>query len=322
MKHRVYITRMISPEAIELLKKSCEVTVNKKDAPPGRADLLKNIRDKDGILCLLTDRIDKEVLDAAVNLKAISTMSAGHEHIDVQEATNRGIFIGYTPGVLTEATADLAFALLLSLARRLPEADRFVRTKKWRVSWSPSIFLGGSVWGATLGIIGFGRIGRAMTKRASGFEMKVIYYDKKRLSPDEEKRLGIEYAPLNSLLKRSDYVTIHTPLTKKTHHLIDEKRLRIMKQGAFLINTSRGATVDEHALIKALKERWIAGAALDVFEKEPIERDNPLMTLENTILLPHIGSATIQTRKVMADIAAKNLLMALEGEKPLYCLNP
>jgi len=322
MKPKVYITRAMSKDATDMIAQVCDVEVNVKDAPATRDELIENIRDKGGIICMLTDRIDKEVMDAAPMLKVISTMSVGFEHIDVEEATKRGIYIGNTPGVLTDATADLTFALILATARHIPQADRFVRQGEWKISWSPSLFLGKSLWGATLGIIGFGRIGRAVAKRAKGFNMNVLYNSRTRIPRDEEKRLGVRYATLDTLLKRSDFVTIHTPLTKDTYHIIDEGRLRLMKRDAILINTSRGATVDEASLARALKEGWIAGAGLDVFQKEPIQMDNPLIGLDNVVLLPHIGSATSETRRMMAHIAAKNLLLGIGGEKPLYCVNP
>ncbi len=320
--HRVYITRMISTHALERIKEAFHVTINPKDAPVKRHELIKNLKDKDGVLCMLTDRIDKEVLDAAPNLKVISTMSVGYEHIDVEEATKRGIYVCNTPSVLTEATADLAFSLILATARHIPQADRFVRQGKWDEPWSPSLFLGMPVWGSTIGIIGLGRIGKAVAKRAAGFNMKILYNNRKRLSPEEEKALGVRYASLKSLLKKSDFVTINTPLTKDHYHIIDENALRLMKPNAILINTSRGNTLDEQALIKALKERWIAGAGLDVFSKEPIEKDHPFLSLENVVVLPHIGSATGKTREMMADMAAKNLLMAIKSKKPFHLVNP
>jgi glyoxylate reductase len=322
MKPKVYITRRIPPPGLELIGEFCDVVLHPYDVPPGEEEIIQNIRDKDGLLCLLTDRINKNIIEAASQLKVISTFSAGFEHIDVNEATKRGIYIGYTPGVLTDATADLVFALILSVSRRIIEADRFVRKLNWKISWSPTLLLGESVWGSIIGIIGLGRIGKAVAKRAKGFNMKVLYTDIARISPEEENGLGVEYRPLEDLLRESDFVSIHTPLTKETYHMIDEKGLRLMKSGAILINTSRGPTVDETALVKALKEKWIGGAGLDVFEREPIGEDNPLLELDNVILLPHIGSATRKTRAKMAEVAASNLLSVLKGESPPYWLNP
>jgi glyoxylate reductase len=271
---------------------------------------------------LLTDKIDKEVLDAAPNLRVISSYSVGFDHIDVEEATKRGIYVTNTPGVLTETTADLAWSLLMTIARRIVEADKFVRTGKWKVGWSPTLLLGRDVYGKTLGIVGLGRIGSAVAKRARGFDMKVLYYDVIRPPPEREKELGVEFAPLDRLLKESDFVTLHVPLTKETYHMISERELKLMKSTAFLINTSRGAVIDEKALVKALKEGWIAGAALDVFEKEPIDLDNPLLELENVVLVPHIGSASTETRSKMAEMAAKNLIAVLKGEEPPFLVNP
>lgn len=322
MKPKVYITRKIPEPAFALINKSCEITLHKKEKPPTREEIIKNIAGKDALLCLLTDRIDSEVLEAGSDLKVISTLSTGFEHIDVAAATKKGIYIGYTPGVLTEATADLAFALILAASRNIVQADKFVRGKRWKISWSPSLFLGQSVRGSTIGIIGLGRIGKAMAQRAGGFNMRVLYSDVRRTSPGEEKRLRLEYRSLNDLLRESDFITIHTPLTKETFHMINAKRLGLMKPTAILVNTSRGQTVDETALIRALRENRIAGAALDVFEKEPIEKDNPLLRLNNVTLLPHIGSATRETREKMSELAAKNLLNVLMGKAPLHWLNP
>jgi glyoxylate reductase len=322
MKPKVYITRRIPLQGIAQVFEVCDVTVHDSDLPPTREEIISSIGDKDGIYCLLTDRIDREVLEHAGRLKVISTMSAGFEHIEVDEATRRGIYVGYTPGILTEATADLTFALILAAARRVVEADRFVRSGDWQISWLPTLFLGESLWGRTLGIIGMGRIGKAVTRRAKGFSMRVLYADRLSLSREEEKELGAEYCSLEELLQTSDIVSVHTPLTGETFHMIDETRLRLMKPTAILINTSRGSTVDETALVKALQEKWIAGAGLDVFEKEPVAPDNPLLVMGNVIILPHLGSATRQTRELMADLAARNLLSVFKGERPSQWLNP
>ena len=321
-KPKIYVTRKIPSPGIELVRELCRVTLHKNDKPPSHEEVLEMIRDKDGIICLITDKIDAEVMDAAPRLKVISTMSVGFEHIDVAEATKRGIYIGYTPGILTEATADLAFALLLSAARKITEADRFVRDRQWKIPWSPAIFLGESVWGSTLGIIGLGRIGKAVAKRAQGFNMQILYSDIAQLSPEEERGLGVRYRLLEDLLKESDFITIHTPLTKETYHMINEERLRLMKPGAILINASRGSMVDEAALTRALKENRIAGAGLDVFEQEPPGDDNPLLRLDNVVLLPHIGSGTRETRAKMAELAARNLIAVLKGEPPIRWVNP
>jgi glyoxylate reductase len=321
MKPKVYVTRRISPPAIERLTQFCEVVVNETEEPPSYEEMLGHVRDKDGILCFLEDRIDRTLLDAAPRLKVISTMTVGYDHIDVAESTKRGIYIGFTPGILTDATADLAFALLLCAARRLTEADRFVRAGMWKKLLPPQGFLGTSTSGKTLGIIGFGRIGRAVNIRAKGFQMNVIYHDKERLPLNDEDALGAAYRPLEDLLGESDFVSVHVPFTESTHHLIDEAKLRLMKPGAILINTSRGPTVDETALTRALKEGWILAAGLDVYEKEPLDRASPLAALDNVVLLPHLGSATKETREDMASMAVRNLLAVFMGEKPPGLLN-
>lgn len=321
MKPKVYITRRIPASGINLIAEFCDIVIHPGEEPPNEKKIISHIRDKDALLCLLSDKINKNIMDAAPKLKVISTMSAGFEHIDVNEATNRGIYIGYTPGILTDATADLAFTLLLGVSRRIVEADRFVRALSWKVAWSPELMLGQSLCGNTIGIIGLGKIGRGVAKRAQGFDMKVIYANRTRLSSEEEKRLCVEYRSIEDLLGESDYVSLHIPLTKETYHIIDEKRLRLMKPDAILINTSRGSVMDETALIKALMEKRIAGAGLDVFEKEPVDADNPLLEMDNVILLPHIGSANKQTRRKMSEIAANNLLSVLKGQLPLCWLN-
>lgn len=322
MKPKVYITRKIPEQGIKLIAEFCDISIPPEEILPDEKEIIKNIRDKDAILCLLSDKISKKIMDSAPALKVISTMSAGFEHIDTDEATKRGIYIGYTPDILTDATADLAFALLLSTSRRIVEADSFVRTLKWKIAWSPELLLGQSLCRSVLGIIGLGRIGTGMAKRAHGFGMEVIYNKKKRLSPEKEKELHVEYRSLENLIMESDFVSLHVPLTKETYHMIDKKMLKMMKRSSILINTARGSIVDESALTYALKENWIAGAGLDVFEKEPIETDNPLLKMKNTVVLPHIGSADKKTRGNMSEIAAKNLLAVLSGQPPLHWLNP
>lgn len=321
VRPKIYVTRRIPQLGLNLLTKSCEVTVHQGEEPPSREELLRNIRGKDGLLCMLSDRIDSEIMDASPRLKVISSFSVGVDHIAISEATRRGIYVTHTPGVLTEATADLAFTLMMAVARRIPEADRYVRNGKWRVGWSPTMLLGEGVFSKTLGIVGLGRIGSAVAKRASGFGMKVLYNSQRR-SPEKEEELKIEYRSLEGLLKESDYVSIHVPLTEETHHLIDRRRLKLMKRNAILINTSRGEVVDEDALAKALEKGWIAGAGLDVFSTEPLPTDSPLMKLKTTVLSPHIGSATHQTRDLMSKTSAKNLLAILKGEEPPHLFNP
>ena len=316
MKPKVYMTRQIFPRAMELLRQFCEVVVSETEDPPSHEEVLRHVRDKDGILCTPENRIDRTVLDAAPRLKVISTMTVGYDHIDVPESTKRGIYVGFTPGVLTDATADLAFALLLCAARRLTEADRFVRLGRWKKPSSPQGLFGTSTSGKTLGIIGFGRIGRAVGLRAKSFQMHVIYHDRERLHKEDEEAMGVAYRPLEDLLRESDFVSLHVPLIESTFHLIDEAKLRLMKPEAILINTSRGPTVDEGALSRALKEGWILAAGLDVYEKEPLDPASPLCALNNVVLLPHLGSATRQTREDMMEMAVRNLLAVFKGEKP------
>ncbi|MEM1570224.1 MAG: glyoxylate reductase [Candidatus Bathyarchaeia archaeon] len=321
VKPRVFVTRILPSPALDILREYCEVEVNPRDEPPSKEDLINRVKDKHALLCLLTDSIDSEVISAALDLRVISTYSVGYDHINVEEATRRGIYVTNTPGVLTDAVADFTWALLLGAARRIVEADNYVRSGRWKIAWSPMLLLGCSVYGKTLGIIGLGRIGMAVAERAKGFNMKVMYYDVQRPPLDVEKRLNVEYKSLEELLRESDFVTIHVPLTKETYHLIGERELRLMKKSAFLINTARGAVVDTRALARALGEGWIAGAALDVFEKEPIEEDNPLLKLSNIVLAPHIASATVEARSKMAEIAALNIVSVLRGEMPPYLVN-
>ncbi|MGC9004871.1 MAG: glyoxylate reductase [bacterium] len=319
-KWKVFVTRVIPEEGLKLIQENCDAEIWQEETPPPREVLIEKIKDCEGILCLLTDKIDGEVMDNATKLRIISNYAVGYDNIDVKEATRRKIMVTNTPGVLTETTADLTFALILATARRLVEADKFTRSGKWK-SWGPMLFLGRDVYGATLGIIGMGRIGQAVARRAKGFNMKIIYYSRRR-NEEAEKELGAEYRELHSLLKEADIITIHTPLTEETYHLIGEKELSLMKPSAILINTARGAVVDQRALFKALKEKRIFGAGLDVYEKEPIDADDPLLELDNVVVLPHIGSATVETRGRMARMAAENLLAGLRGEIPQNLVNP
>ena len=322
-KPKVYVTRIIPEPGLKILREAgLEIELHEsKEWPPKREELIEKVRDKDAVLCLLTDKIDAEVMDAAPNLKVISTYSVGFDHIDVEEATKRGIYVTHTPGVLTDAVAELTVGLILSICRRILEADKIIRTGQWNKPWNPFFLTGMELKGKTLGIVGFGRIGRAVAKKMSGFEMRILYYDVRR-DEKAEKELGAQYADLETLLKESDIVSLHVPLTKQTYHMIGEKELKLMKPTAYLINTARGAVVDTEALVKALKEGWIAGAALDVFEQEPLPSDHPLTKLENVVLTPHIGSATVEARSRMAELAAKNLVAVLKGEMPPALVNP
>lgn len=320
-KPRVYITRNL-PKAEEILAKYCDLTVHRGSTLPSKKEIIKQVKDKEGLLCSLNDVIDSEVLNATQKLKVISSFSVGYDHIDIDAATKHGICVTYTPEVLTETTADLAFALLLASARRIVEGDASVRKVRWSGGWKYDFMLGSDVHGKTLGIVGLGRIGSAVARRASGFNMNLLYHSRSRLPVEKEKELRAEYRSLEDLLKESDFVSIHLPLKKDTFHLLNGQKLKLMKSTAYLINTARGSIVDEKALVKALKEKWIGGAGLDVFEKEPLSRNSQLLKMNNVVLAPHIGSATTETRERMAEVAAMNLLNVLNGEKPIYTVNP
>jgi glyoxylate reductase len=269
----------------------------------------------------LTETIDREVMNRAKKLVVVSTMSVCFEHIDIAEATKRGIYVCNTPGVLTQAVADHTVALFLGVARRLIESDRFVRAKQWTMPWSPTMLLGVGIHGKTLGIIGLGRIGRAVAKRAQGFDMKVVYYDVTR-DYEVEDELQVQYQPFNEVLTTADVVSVHVPSTPDTYHLFGKREFQLMKSTAIFINTARGAVVDEQALVQALQNHWIHGAGIDVWEKEPTNVNNPLLELENTVVCPHTASATIESRTKMAELAAQNLVNVLKGEMPLSLVNP
>lgn len=315
----VFVSRKIAEAALDLLRRNATVRVWEEDRaiPPER--LRAECTDADGLLCMLTDRIDAAFLDAVPNLKVLSTMAVGYDNIDVAACTARKIPVGHTPGVLTDTTADLAFALILATARRLHESERFLRAGQW-TQWSPNLLTGADVHGATLGIVGMGRIGYETARRAQGFRMRILYHSRTRHA-DAENDFGAEWLPLDDLLRQSDWVSLHVPLSAETRGFIGTKQLALMKPTAFLINTARGAIVDEAALTEALRNRTIAGAGLDVFEKEPLPTDHPLLALDNAILIPHIGSATVATRTNMALLAAKNLLAGLRGEPMPHCIN-
>ena len=321
-KPKVYVTRELPERGMKIILELFDAEVWPEYGPPPKEEIVRKVRDVDALVTLLTDKIDADVFDAAPRLKIIAQMAVGYDNIDVAEATKRGIYVTNTPGVLTETTADFAWALLLAIARRVVEADRYVRTGQWKVSWHPSMLLGRDVYGATLGIVGAGRIGTAVARRAKGFNMKILYYDVVPMPPEIEKELGAQRVDLETLFRESDFVSIHVPLTKETYHLVNEEKLRLMKKTAYLINNSRGAVVDEKALYKALKEGWIAGAALDVFEQEPTPVDNPLLKLDNVVVAPHISSASYETRSRMAEMVAENLVAFFEGKVPPNLVNP
>lgn len=312
---RVFVTRVLPDPALDHLRAVCDVDLWEDEAAPPYDTLIERSRGCDGVLTMLTDRIDANFMDAAGSLKVISQMAVGYDNIDVKAATERGIPIGHTPGVLTEATADLAFALLLAAARRIPESVDYVKKGGWRI-WHPTIMLGSDVTGATLAIIGFGRIGKAMAKRASGFDMRVIAYSP-RLTDEDAAAHGVErVSTLADALKQADFVSLHMPLNTDTRKMINAETLKLMKPSAILINTTRGGTVDQNALYEALTSGTIAGAALDVTDPEPLPADNPILALPNVTVVPHIGSATIATRRKMALMAVDNLIAGVTG-KPL-----
>lgn len=297
---------------------ACDVEVWPGELPPGRIDLVQKVAGVDGLLCLLTDKIDAEVLDAAgPQLKVVSNHAVGVDNIVLSDATERRIPVGNTPGILTDATADFAFALVMAAARRVTEAERYVRAGKWQ-TWGPSVLLGADFVGATLGLVGFGRIGRAVARRAAGFGMRVLYHD-----PGKTPEHGaLPAASLDELLAESDFVSIHTPLTEQTRHLVDARFLAKMKPTAILVNTARGGVLNQVALYDALVAKRIFAAALDVTDPEPLPMDSPLLTLENCLIAPHIASASARTRDEMSRLAAENLLAGLRGERLPHCVNP
>lgn len=320
MRPKVYITRRIPENAVEKIQELCDVEMwQEEDIPVPRDVLEQKIEDIDGLFCLLTESIDETLLARAKNLKVISNMAVGYNNINVDAASSKGIMVTNTPGVLTETTADLTFALLMATARRIVEASDFLRNGNWH-TWSPMLLTGQDVYGSTLGIIGLGRIGESLAKRAKGFDMRILYHNRSR-KEETEKTLGLEYVDFETLLKESDFVCVMTPYTPDTRNLIGERELSLMKHTAILINTARGGIVHEEALFTALKDRTIWAAGLDVFEDEPVKRDHPLLTLPNVVTLPHIGSASIKTRRQMAELAATNLLQGLTGQIPLHLVN-
>ena len=305
---RVFVTRRIPGDALERLAEQHQVEVWQGRLQPSRAKLIEKAQEVEGLLCMLTDRIDREVIESSKNLHVISNYAVGVDNIDIGAATDRGIPVGFTPDVLTEATADATFALLLSAARRVVEGDAIVRAGRW-LTWEPTLLLGQDIHAKTLGIVGMGRIGKAVARRAEGFGMEVLW------------RTSSDGTPLDELLERSDFVSLHAPLTPETRGLIDDEQLRAMKPTAILVNTARGGLVDSGALSRALANGWIAGAALDVADPEPIPKGHPLLDAPNLILNPHIASASIEARTAMADLAADNLLAGLAGEAMPQCFN-
>ena len=319
-KPKVYVTRELPERGLKIIKERFDTEVWPEYAPPPKEVIIRKIAEVDALASLLSDKIDAEVFDVAPKLKIVSQLAVGFDNIDVNDATKRGIYVTNTPGVLTETTADFAWTLLMAAARRVVEADKYIRGGRWRVGWHPSMFSGRDVYGATIGIVGAGRIGSAVARRAKGFNMKILYYDVIP-RPELERELGVKRVDLDTLLGESDFVSVHVPLMKETYHLVNEERLKLMKRTAFLINNSRGPVVDEKALYKALKERVIAGAGLDVFEQEPTPMGNLLLTLDNIVVAPHISSASYETRSRMAEMVAENLIAFFEGRTPPNLVN-
>ena len=304
-----------------MLHDKIEMEIWQDPLPPAYEVLLKKVRGVDGLLCLLTDKIDPNLMDAAgPQLKVISQMAVGFDNINIPEATKRKLPVGNTPGVLTDTTADFAWALLMSAARRVVEGDKFTRAGKCQ-TWGPIDFLGPDVTGATLGLIGFGRIGQGLAKRALGFDMRVLYYDVQRY-PEAEKQFRAQFAELETVLHEADFISLHTILSPETYHFLNDDRFKLMKKSAIVINTSRGPVIDQAALYRALSTGVIAYAALDVTDPEPIKMDDPLLTLDNIIIAPHIASASFETRNKMSAMAAANLLAGLNGDQLPNCVNP
>ena len=318
---RVFITRQIMQEALDLIDESADMEVWPDKNPPAPEVMREKASTVDGILTNIMDRVDGPLLDAAPRLKVISQLAVGLDNVDVAEATRRGIPVGYTPGVLAKATADVAFALLMSAARRISESERWVRDGQWTLAFHPLRWLGVDVHEKTLGIIGMGQIGLEMARRGRGFDMNIIYHSRSR-RPDLEAEYGLVYVDLPTLLAESDFVSLHMPLTPETRHYIGEAELRQMKPTAILVNAARGPVVDSRALYTALKEGWIYAAGLDVTDPEPIPAADPLLTLENVVIAPHVGSASLASRGAMCMLAARNLIAGLEGNPLVRCANP
>ena len=318
-KDKVFATRQMPGSTLERLSQHCDLEVWDDFMPPDYEIITAKMSDLAGLLCLLTDRIDRQLMDAGPNLKVISNMAVGFDNIDIEAATQRGIPVGNTPGVLTETTADFAFALLMAAARRIAEGRQYVQEGKWR-TWHPTVLAGQDIFGATLGIIGSGRIGAAVARRALGFNMRLLVNSLE--TEAEIRQLGGEKVNLDDLLAQSDFVSMHVPLTDETHHMISDRELGLMKSTAILINTARGSVLDPKALYNALRDGQILAAALDVTDPEPIPLDDPLLTLENCLIVPHIASASVATRTRMAEMAVDNIIAGLRGERLPTCVNP
>jgi len=315
-KQKVFVSRKIPEKGVALVRDFCDADIWQSGIPPNRNELLERVNAVDGLLSALTERIDAELMDMAPNLKVISNFAVGVDNIDVAAATNHKIPVGNTPGVLTDATADMAFALMMAAARRIVEGEHYVKDGKWK-TWNPQLLLGADIAGSTLGIIGFGRIGQAVAKRATGFDLHVNYHD-----PSAKPAFDAVPVDLETLLRESDFISLHVPLTPTTRHMINRETLKMMKSNVVLVNTSRGPVIDTQALYVALKENHIFAAALDVTDPEPLPSEHPLLKLANCIVVPHLGSASKWTRDQMAVLAAQNLIAGLRGERLPNCVNP
>jgi glyoxylate reductase len=320
MKEKIFLTRTLHDFALKELKKKFHVEVHTGKIPIPQNTLKSKIKQIDGLICFPYDQIDKEIIETAKKLKVISTFSVGYDHINTKFAKEKKIRVGYTPEVLTNATADMAFALLIDMLRRISEGDRIIRKQKWKQIYGAYDYVGLDLQGKTLGIIGLGRIGKTLAKRAKAFDMKIIYHNRKQISKTEEKKLGVRYTTFNKLITQSDIISIHVPHTKETNQMFNMKIFKKMKNTSFLINTSRGKVVNEKDLVKALKQKIIGGAGLDVFEIEPINKNHSFLKLENIVLAPHVGSSTKETRMKMAEITIKNLILGMNDKKPIYSI--
>ena len=320
-KPKVFVTRIIPKQGIELLRRETDTEVWEDKIPPPYETLLAKVKKMEGLLCLLTDKIDANLIDEAGKpLKVISQMAVGFDNIDIAAATERGIPVGHTPGVLTDTTADFAFTLLMAAARRIVEGEHFVKKGLW-ITWDPTLLMGQDIHNATLGLIGFGRIGKGMAKRASGFNMRILCHDP-WADMKAARKLNVEMGTMDEVLAEADFVSMHIPLMPETHHLISAHKFSLMKSTSILINTARGSVVDPDALYQALRSGDIAYAALDVTEPEPIQTDDPLLTLDNCMIVPHIASSSVATRTRMANMAVENMMAGLMGRKLPYCANP
>lgn len=315
---RIYLTRRLPSKGLKMLE-THDLEIYEGEAPPQKKEIIRGTKDKDALICLLTDQIDAEIMDSSPGLQIIANYAAGVDNIDLPEATKRRILVSNTPGVLTETTADLTWALITAIARRIIEGDTLMRKRQFK-GWAPQLLLGEDIHKKTLGIIGMGKIGTAVAQRAIGFGMPILYHNRTR-KHDVEKAVGATFTDLETLLRESDFITLHVPLTQETQHLMGEQEFKLMKKSAFFINTARGKCMDEEALVHALKNGWIQGAGLDVFENEP-EISRGLVSLPNVVLAPHMGSASHKTRRRMAEMVAENVLAAFSGKIPPNCLNP